>query len=192
MAKRELLLFDKPSPTKHTAPTLEAAKARALELHIGTVVVATNTGETVLKALKIFEGTSINIIGVTLHAGRWNRYVPPDPEKIKAAEDLGVHFVTATHALMGHVGSAIREKFGGIDLVEIIAHTYYTFGQGMKVAVEIALMAADAGLLEDSHEIISVAGTDKGADTAIVLTPAFSTRFFDVKIREVIAMVRGH
>ncbi|MBA7684669.1 hypothetical protein ES703_93075 [subsurface metagenome] len=47
----------------------------------------------------------------------------------------------------------------------------------MKVACEIAVMAADAGLIRSDEEIISVAGTHAGggkggADTAIVLQPA--------------------
>ena len=190
MAKHQLLLFDKPGP-KNTAATLTAAKARADELGIKTIVVATNSGDTALKAFGAFENTSVKIIGVTLHAGRWEKHSPPDANKVKAAEDLGVKFLTATHALMGNVNSAIGEKFGGISPVEIIAHTYYTLGQGMKVAVEVALMAADAGMLGDEKEIIAIAGSGKGADTAIVLSPAFTTNFFDVRIREVIAMVRG-
>ena len=189
MPKRELLLFEKPGP-KHTAATLEAAKARAGELDIQTLVIATTTGETALKALDVFENTQAKIIAVTLHAGCWSKYAPPDPEKVKAAEELGVKFLTATHALMGHVGSAVREKFGGVDPVETIAYTYYTFGQGMKVAVEVALMAADAGLVDQDEEIIAIAGTGKGADTAIVVKPAFTTSFFDLRIREVIAMTR--
>ena len=190
MAKRELLLFDKPGP-KHTMATLQAAKARALELGVNTVVVATNTGDTALKALEVFDGSPVKIIGVTLHAGVWEKHVAPDREKMKSAEDLGVKFLTATHALMGNVGSAVREKFGGIGPAEVIAHTYYTFGQGMKVAVEITLMAADAGLLDKDKEIVAVADTGKGADTAIVVSPAFTTNFFDLRVREVIAMVRA-
>lgn len=62
--------------------------------------------------------------------------------------------------------------------------------QGMKVAVEIAVMAADAGLLEREKEIIAVAGTAGGCDTAVVLSPAYSTNFFDLRIREIITMPR--
>jgi len=101
-----------------------------------------------------------------------------------------VTFLTATHTLMGNVGSAIREKFGGISEIELIAHTYYTFSQGMKVAVEVASMAADADLVSTGADVIAVAGTGGGADTAIVLRPAHSNKFFSTKIREVLAMPR--
>lgn len=191
MPTKELLLFDRPGP-KHTEATLEAAKARAHELGISTIVVATSTGDTALKLLKVLDGTPMRIVAVTLHAGCWEKYCPPDPQKVKSAEDLGVRFLTATHALMGHVGSAVRDKFGGIGPTEVVAYTYYTFGQGMKVAVEVALMAADAGLLGDEKEVIAIAGTGEGADTAIVVSPAFTTNVFDLRVREIIAMARGN
>jgi len=38
--------------------------------------------------------------------------------------------------------------------------------------------------------VIAIAGASQGADTAIVAKPAYSTNFFDLKIREIIAMPR--
>ena len=189
MAQREILLFDEPG-VGNTRATLEAARRRAEELGIRSLIVATSTGETVLRAAEVFAGTDVNIVGVTLYAGLWKKYTAPDPEKVSQAESKGVRFLTATHTLMGHVGSAVREKFGGVPPAELIAHTYYTFSQGMKVAVEVAVMAADAGLISDSEDVIAVGGTNNGADTAIVLHPAYSTDFFATKVREVIAMPR--
>jgi len=189
MARREMLLFEEPG-LKQTEATLRAARQRAVELGIKAVVLATSTGRTALAALDVFEGTGVRIIGVTLQAGLWNTYVPPDPKKIGAAEQRGARFVTATHTLMGNVESAVHEKLGGVAPCDVIAHTYYTFSQGMKVAVEVAVMAADAGLLQGEKEIIAIAGTGEGADTAIVLSPAYSTSFFNLKIHEVIAMPR--
>jgi hypothetical protein len=60
----------------------------------------------------------------------------------------------------------------------------------MKVAVECVLMAADAGLLEMEGEVVSVAGTDRGADTAIVCKPAYARTFLELEIREVLAKPR--
>ncbi|MEW6358794.1 MAG: STAS domain-containing protein [Planctomycetota bacterium] len=185
----ESVLFEKPGP-KHTDRTLEIAKRRATELKIDAVVVATTTGETALKAAKLFGDTHVKIVGVTLMAGVWDKYAPPDADVVRKAEEAGVTFLTATHTLMGNVGSAIREKFGGVSEVELIAHAYYTFSQGMKVAVEVASMAADAGLVPTDSDIIAIAGTGSGADTAIVLRPAHSNKFFSTKIREILAMPR--
>ncbi|MCK4300659.1 MAG: hypothetical protein KAX80_14045 [Planctomycetes bacterium] len=189
MAQREILLFDEPG-VGNTRATLEAARRRAEELGMTSLIVATSTGETALRAAEVFAGTDVSIVGVTLHAGLWKKYTAPDPEKVSQAESKGVRFLTATHTLMGHVGSAVREKFGGVPPAELIAHTYYTFSQGMKVAVEVTLMAADAGLVENAEDIIAVGGTDEGADTAVVLKAAYTTNFFDLKVREVLAMPR--
>ena len=68
--------------------------------------------------------------------------------------------------------------------------TLYRFCQGMKVAVEVALMAADADLLDMSQEIIAIAGTGEGADTAIVLKPAYARKFKKIEIREILAKPR--
>ena len=81
-------------------------------------------------------------------------------------------------------------KFGGISWSDLIAHTYYTFSQGTKVAVEIAVMAADAALIPIDKEVIAIAGSDTGADTALVIQPAYSTDFFSLKVREIIAKAR--
>lgn len=183
------LLYGRPGP-QHTERTLEAVRQRASELGLGAIIVATTTGATALKAAELCGGRDVEIVAVTLMAGVWRKYAPPDPELVRKAKEAGVKFLTATHPLMGNVGSAIREKFGGVPEVELIAHAYYTFSQGMKVAVEVATMVADAGILSTEKDAIAVAGTGSGADTAIVIRPACSNHFFETKIREIIAMPR--
>ena len=61
----------------------------------------------------------------------------------------------------------------------------------MKVGVEVVLMAADAGLIPVENEVIAIAGTDKGADTAIVVKPSYSRKFHNLTIEEIIAKPRG-
>jgi hypothetical protein len=56
----------------------------------------------------------------------------------------------------------------------------------MKVAIEISVMAADAGLVRTDENIVVIAGTEVGADYAIVLKPVNSNDFFDLKVREII------
>jgi hypothetical protein len=68
--------------------------------------------------------------------------------------------------------------------------TLRMFGQGMKVACEIAAMAADAGLVRVDEEVVSIGGTGRGADTAIVLQPSYVHRFFQTKVREIICKPR--
>ena len=189
MVKREIIFFEKPGAS-NTQATLEAVRERAKLLEIKKVVLATNSGDTALKAVDLLKELDVKIIAVTLHAGTWKTYGEPDWDKVRQAENLGVKFLTATHTLMGNIGSAIREKFGGLPDSELIAHTLYCFSQGMKVAVEITVMAADANLISPKEEVIAIAGNNQGADTAIVVKPAYSTDFFNLRIKEIIAMPR--
>ncbi|MBC7288192.1 MAG: hypothetical protein H5T86_09160 [Armatimonadetes bacterium] len=183
MPETTTLIFDKPGP-ENTEATLRAAAARAAALGIDEFVVATTTGRTALLAADICKG---RVIGVHLSAGLWKVFAGPDPEIVRQAEAKGVRFLTATHTLMGGVDSAVQKKFGGTPPADFIAHVLYLFGQGTKVAVEVAVMAADAGLLSMEKDVIAIAGTHTGADTALVIKPAYSHDFFDLYIREVIA-----
>jgi hypothetical protein len=105
-------------------------------------------------------------------------------------EKMGTEVLICSHALSG-VGRSISSKLGGVTGTEVIAHTLRRFGtDGLKVAVEVAVMAADAGLVPTDREIIAVGGTHGGADTALVLKAAHMNNFFDLEIREIIAKPR--
>jgi uncharacterized protein len=58
------------------------------------------------------------------------------------------------------------------------------------VAVEVAVMAADAGLVPTDREIIAIGGSGRGADAALVLKAAHMNNFFELEIREVLAKAR--
>ena len=103
------------------------------------------------------------------------------------AEELGITVLTCLHAL----GDDVNDAFGGTEPNRVVRETLYRFCQGMKVAVEISLMAADAGLIDMSKELIAVAGTDEGADTAIVIKPAYAKDFKSLDIREILAKPRS-
>jgi uncharacterized protein len=97
--------------------------------------------------------------------------------------------VQATHALSG-LERSFAKKHGGIYPVLIVADTLRLFGQGTKVAVEVAIMAADAGALS-GNDIIAIGGSGRGADTALIIKPANQSRLFDLKIREIICKPRN-
>jgi hypothetical protein len=179
--------FDK-SGRANTARTLEVAKQRAEELSIRTILVATTTGATAVQAAQLFRG--YNVIAVTHSTG----FGGPNAQELTkenrvAIEAAGAKVLTCQHAF-GGVGRAVRRKLGTYELDEIIAYTLRTLGQGMKVCAEIALMAADAGLARTGEPCVAVAGTGRGADTAVVLIPANAQEFFDLKILEVLAKPR--
>jgi hypothetical protein len=172
----------------NTERTLEMAKKRAEQLGIRTIVAASTSGETGVKAVKTF--ANYRVVVVTHATG----FPTPDVQelteqnRIKILEEGGI-VLTATHAF-GGVGRAVRRRFNTYQVDEIIAQTLRVFGQGTKVACEIVLMAADAGLIRTDEEVISIGGTASGADTALIIKPAHTHDFFELKVREVLCKPR--
>jgi hypothetical protein len=176
------------SGSAQTEKTLEIAKKRAEQLGIKTIVVASTSGETGVMAVKTF--ANYRVVVVTHATG----FPTPDVQELaqqNRAEILekGGMILTATHAF-GGVGRAVRRRFNTYQVDEIIAHTLRVFGQGTKVACEIVLMAADAGLIRTDEEVISIGGTGSGADTALVIKPAHTHDFFELKVKEVLCKPR--
>jgi len=179
--------FDSPGP-ENTERTLEIARKRAEEAGIRTILVASTTGETGVKAARAFQG--YNVIVVSHSTG----FKEPDYQELSeenraAIEAAGAKVLTCLHAF-GGVGRAVRKKLGTYELEEIVAYTLRIFGEGTKVACEMALMAADAGLVRTDEPVIAIAGTSRGADTALVLRPANAQNFFDLRIMEVLCKPR--
>ena len=163
-------------------------RKRADELGIKTIVVASTSGDIGLKAVEAFKGYSVVVVTHS-HGFKEKDKAELRPENRDKIVAAGGKILAATHAF-GGVGRAVRNKFNTYQLDELIANTLRIFGQGTKVAVEIALMAADSGLISVQEDIISIGGTGGGADTALVLQAANVNNFFDVKVREIITKPR--
>ena len=173
--------FDRPGP-ENTEEALRLARLRADALGLRHVLVATTTGATGRRAGEVFRG--LHVVAVTHSTG----FARPNeqelaPEHRQAMQALGVEVLTCQHAL-GGVNRAVRRKLNTYELDEIIAYALRLFGQGTKVACEIALMAADAGLEPVGEPALAIGGTGRGADTAVVLVPANAQSFFDLKVQE--------
>ncbi|NLM51375.1 MAG: hypothetical protein GX197_00910 [Firmicutes bacterium] len=182
------MLFEKKG-SANTEMTLKLAVKRAEELGIEHFVVASNTGETVRKLLKLVPAHAV--VCVTHHTGfakPGEQEMPPEvrEELIKA----GVKVLTTTH-LLGGVDRGVENKFGGTYPAGIIAHTLRMLGQGVKVGVEIASMALDAGMIPYGKDIIAIGGSGRGADTALVVRPAHAKDFFEGRVREIICKPRN-
>jgi hypothetical protein len=187
--KLRIQVFDK-AGEHNTDATLQIANERALALGIRQVVVASSHGETARRAQALFAPAGIKVIAVSICHGWESEGWTMSAETEAELRGLGVIVHTGIHALGDGVGSAFTEKYGGRVPEEIVRDTLYRFSQGMKVAVECVLMAADAGLLDMGQEVIGIAGTSSGADTAVVCKPAYPRTFCDLEIREVLAKPR--
>lgn len=181
--EKSIVYFPEPGP--HNAEqVLRIVKTRAEELGITTVLVASTTGETAVKATETFR--SMRVIVVSHCAGfREPNTQEFSDENRRKAEANGATVLTATHAFAG-LNWSMRKKFNMYLFEDIVANTLRIFGQGMKVACEIAIMAADAGLVRTDKDVIAIAGTSRGADTALVLKPVNSQDFFDLKVKEIL------
>ncbi|MBX5320626.1 MAG: pyruvate kinase alpha/beta domain-containing protein [Candidatus Bathyarchaeota archaeon] len=170
---------------QNTDILLKMVKEYVEKEEIRDIVVASTTGETGAKASKIFKG--YNVVVVTHCFG----FQHPGENELKEEfrkEILqnGAKIFTGTHALSS-VERAIRKDLGTTQALELIAHTLRRMGEGTKVCVEITLMAADAGLIPEDKDIVAIAGTGRGADTALRIYSANTARFLNLKIKEVIA-----
>lgn len=179
----ETVYFDRPGPG-NTQRVLEIAAKRSRDLGLGTILVASTTGETGVKAVKAFQGPTVVV--VTHSTG----FKEPNvqeliPENRTAIEASGGRILTCMHAF-GGPNRAVRIKLGTYELDEIIAYVLRTLGQGFKVCAEIALMAADAGLAKVGEPCLAIGGTGRGADTAVVLSPANAQNVLDMRIHEIL------
>lgn len=179
----KIVYFEKPG-VENTEEVLRIAKQRAEELSIKTIVVATTVGDTAVRAAEVFQG--MKVIAVTHVTGMKEPNIQEFTEENRQkVESNGGTVLTTAHAFTGLDG-AMRKKFKMHLLGDVIANTLRIFGQGMKVIPEITVMAADAGLVRTDEDIIAIAGTGRGADTAVVLRPVNTMDFFDLRMKEIL------
>lgn len=204
------MIFKQPG-YRNTMEVLKVVKEAAITNRIDTVIIASTSGETARNALKEFDfvverdswgqtrdaearDTEIsstsrqikNLIVVSHVAG----FESPDSAELTPVvraelEAAGAIVVTAAHSL-GGIGRAARIKFGTYGTDELIAHALRLFGEGTKVAIEVAMMAADAGVVSTQQRLISIGGSTSGADSALILQPANTHRFFDLRVDEIL------
>jgi len=184
LRERTIVYYETPSEAD-TETTFLRARDRAESLGIRDIIVASTTGRTGVKACQFFKGS--RVIVVRHHAGfrapGTQQMTPGNEETILAS---GARIVTAGHAFSG-IERAIRTKRDTIGPLELMADTLRLFGDGTKVCLEIVVMAADAGQVTMDQPVVAIAGTNEGADTALVVQPAHSNNFFDLYVKEIIA-----
>lgn len=110
------------------------------------------------------------------------------PHNIKALEylkSLGAMVVQGTRPL----APPSRGLGWNHPLPEVIVDRVLSvFGQGVKIAMEASLMAADAGAVNRGDIVISLGGTFKGLDAAIVAKTTYSYYFLEeYELLEIIA-----
>ena len=149
---------------ENTDTTLDLVKKIAEECDICDIVVASTTGFTAEKAFKTFKN-----LGVTLTVvGTDRKRFSSDVLKLLEGHDHNVCFS--------------REILS--DYPDSASIAFRRFSQGVKVAVQIVVIAAEKQFISTKTDVVSIGKWD----TALIIKP--SATFTELKVREVICMPR--
>lgn len=165
--KETITYFDAPGKA-NTLHALKIAKERALESGIKTVIFSSSGGYTANMATEVFKGEKIKLIVI----GYRNRF----PEEL--AEELE----SAGHVMLYPNDYEFQHPKGAWEVLR-------RFSVGMKVGIQVVLMATEVGMVEEGEEVISLGGTGTieyepggGVDTAIVMEAVKGDGFFTMDL----------
>jgi hypothetical protein len=190
-SKGVIMYFDTKGPS-NTGETIRIALEEAKKRRISHIICSSNSGKTanLLADEAAKTGYEGRLVCVTHVFGFRENGVNELPEEDRRRlEERGVRTYTAGHVLSG-AERGLSSQFQGAYPVEIIAHTLRMFGQGIKVCVEISVMALDGGLIPYGQPIIAMGGTVSGVDTAALLTPAHAGAILKTRIHEILCKPR--
>lgn len=180
--QEEIVYFEK-GGREHTEIVLELVKKKAMTRGISKIVLASTRGATARAAAEVLEGTNLQMVVVPWQYGFAEKQgVPQQPFPTDLIPELQakghrVHFGT----MLFHT-----EELYGTQTPRVIANTLRIFSEGIKVCVEIIMMATDGGWLAKGEQVIAVAGTGAGADTAVIALAAPSTKMNTLRIQEIL------
>ena len=162
----------------NTDEALRIAKEKALKAGIETIIVASTRGHTIKRALELFEGSDTRFI------------VVGGPRKVFPS-DLYEELMERGHRVI------FGEDYS-FSYPDIAWRILRGFSEGMKVCVEMTLIATDMDYLPVGEEVIAVAGTGRvdfpeggGADTAIVIEGVKSKEYFETTLSELERKKKG-
>ncbi len=176
--ERKIVYFEDIGP-QNTEITFKSVKERLNEPGIEKIVIASTTGATARMARDYFKDTGIKLI-VIPHQYDFHRDVNPFPKGlVRELRDAGhdVHFGT----MLFHT-----DQLYDSNIPTLMANILRCFSQGVKVCFEIVMMAADAGLVSKGEKVIAIAGSGRGADTALIMHASSSQNLKKLRVNEII------
>ncbi len=187
MPKFEVTYFEKAGP-ENTDTALQIAESYAKSNAIKDIICASTTGSTGVKLIEVFDPAQYNLIIVTHADGfmkiGYQEFLPENRDKIQGKAKI----LTGIHAFAG-ISRSFRKELKVHTPTEIIARMLRSiFGDGLKVCVEITLMAADSGLIScgKDSKVLAIAGTGRGADTVALIRPAYTANFLDLRVKQIL------
>lgn len=137
------------------------ARQCAQQNGIKTLVMASTRGYTAGKALEMCPGLNLVAVGI----GR-DRFPQKEIERFQ------------------QVGSVIFGREIESEYPPDMQTAFRRFGQGTKVAVQVAVLAVQAGLVDEGETVIGIGGSSQGADMALVIKASWG--YPDVHISEIL------
>jgi len=192
--KRQIYYFAEPGE-ENTELVIKAVSQRLEAGGIRKAVVASTTGETAVKFARSLKGKAeLVCVSQAPYRREWGEDWPCLKAKFrKELGKLGTAIIDRAPYIFHD--SVLEAARWSSDFPErLVKETLYCFGQGLKVAVEVALTGVSCGYVTPYEDVIGVGGTGGGADTAIVLRATYPACVFDkdpkkrLEIREVLAM----
>ena len=176
--EEKIVYFENPGK-ENTREVINLVLQRAKIRNINRIVVASTRGNTAKSFLEAVEGQNINLVVVPWQFG-FKVDDHPFPQNIVNELRERKHLV--------HFGTMLfhTTDFYGMNVPQAMANLLRVFGQGIKVCIEIMMMACDGGCIGIGEKVIAVAGTGSGADTAVLATAAPSTKISSLRIHEII------
>ncbi len=178
MREERIVYFDK-AGQKNRVSTMELIKKKALKVKPEAVIITSTSGKTGVEAAKMLNGTGIKLIIVPFqkHIAEKHNWLIDDNLK-KQSLELGAIFLPDEPQC-----KLLDDERN--DLVR----GWYCLGQGAKVALQVATMCVDTGLIAEGATVISSGGTNDGADAAILMQAYGYDNAQKNRINEIIAMV---
>ena len=180
----------------NTDHLIEVAVKRATEVGAKAIIAASETGRSALKAARLIRSLNSDLkLVVVTHppeetwGPRGNIPIglrhPRYRKVLECLESMGATIVQGTRPL----APPSRGLGWDYPLPEVLIDKVLgIFGQGIKIAVEASLMAADAGAVDRGDIVVSMGGTYKGLDAAIVARTTYTYYFLkEYEVLEIIA-----
>lgn len=175
--ERKITYFETPGE-ENTSAVLRVVDEAVKETGTTKIIIASTYGATASAFMDWFHGRNVKLIIVPHQFGfREKRNFSVSVESRAIEEGHIVYWGT----MLFHT-----EKLYGSETPRLIADFLRCFCQGIKVCVEILLMAGNAGLVDVGEEVIVIAGSHKGADTALIMNGATSMHFQKMHISRIL------
>ncbi len=194
MVKRQVYYFDE-SGEKNTQWVIEAVSQRLEIGGIKQVIIASTSGETAVAfARRLKDKAELICVSEAPYRREWGEEWPCLNQKFRQElESFGVTIMENVPYVF-HSSVVEAARWSDTSPEQLVKETLYSFGQGMKVAVDVALTAVSCGYVTPYQDVIGVGGSGSGADTAIILRATYPACLFDkdpakrLEIKEIIAM----